>query len=135
MDTCVLQRLFEKFLKKPVKSLSQQKMEHLYYILLSFQLENEDDFSEDFNELLTEVLDFLEAKLMCKLKNLPQLRKRMIKDPAEVELLLTKMDLYEVLRAEQRGKRLRSPELRQQFANMITRRLEDICMMRTTDAH
>ncbi len=135
MDTCVLQKLFEKFLKKPVKSLSHKKMEHLYYILLSFQLENEDDFSDDFNELLTEVLDFLEAKLMCKMKNLPQLRKRMINDPAEVELLLTKMDLYEVLRAEQRGKRLRSPELRQQFANMITRRLEDICMMRTTDAH
>lgn len=135
MDTCVLQKLFEKFLKKPVKSMSHKKMEHLYYILLSFQLENKDDFSEDFNELLTEVLDFLEAKLMCKMKSLPQLRKRMIKDPAEVELLLTKMDLLEVLRAEQRGKRLRSPELRQQFANMITRRLEDICMMQISDAH
>lgn len=135
MDTCVLQKLFTEFLKEPVESMSQQKMERLYYLLLSFQLENQDDFSDEFNEQLTKVLDLLERELNCKMKDLPYLRKKMIEDPSEVELILSGMDLLEVLRAEQRGKRLRSPELRQQFANMITRRLEDICMMRTTDAH
>ena len=135
MDTSVLERLLEEFLAESEKHCSYKKMEHLYYVLLSFQLENEDDFSDEFNELLTDVLDLLEKQLNCKMKNLPQLRKRMIKDPAEVELILTKMDLYEVLQAEKRGKRLKSRELRQQFANMITRRLEDICMMQISDAH
>ena len=37
------------------------------------------------------------------------------------------MNLQEVLVAEQRGRKLKSPELRQQFANMIERTLEDLC--------
>ena len=48
-------------------------------------------------------------------------------NPSEVELVLSQMTLSELLVAEGRGSKLKSPLLRRQFANMVTRCMQNIC--------
>ena len=133
-DTSKLQRLMEQFLAMPIETLTYRKIEHLYITLLDFELQNEEDFDDEFHQLLKNLLDALETSLLRRDKQLCNLKRKLIDDPAAIELILSHMNLHEVLVAEQRGKRLKSPELRQQFANMIERTLEELCE-RTTDAN
>ena len=97
-------------------------------------MQNEEDFDDEFHQLLKNLLEALETSLLRRDKKLCNLKRKLIDDPAAIELILSHMNLHEVLVAEQRGKRLKSPELRQQFANMIERTLEELCE-RTTDAN
>lgn len=132
--TSKLQRLMEQFLAMPIETLTYRKIEHLYETLLDFELQNEEDFDDEFHQLLKNLLDVLETSLLNRDKQLHNLKRKLIDDPAAIELILSRMNLHEVLVAEQRGKRLKSPELRQQFANMIERTLEEICE-KTADAN
>lgn len=118
----------------PIETLTYRKIEHLYETLLDFELQNEEDFDDEFHQLLKNLLDVLETSLLNRDKQLHNLKRKLIDDPAAIELILSRMNLHEVLVAEQRGKRLKSPELRQQFANMIERTLEEICE-KTADAN
>jgi Rad3-related DNA helicase len=132
ISTATIEDLLRKFMQTPVERLSYQRAERLYATLLSFQLDNEEDFDEEFYQILEDVLNALQRYLLRKERSLPNLRRRLVEDPSSVELILSEMNFSEVLEAEKRGKKLKSPELREQFYNMITRTLEELCMKTTS---
>jgi len=59
-------------------------------------------------------------------KKLPALSRSLIKNPATVELILSQMTFDELLEAERRGLKLKPAALRQQFANMVTRCMQNM---------
>ena len=80
-DTSKLQRLMEQFLAMPIETLTYRKIEHLYETLLDFELQNEEDFDDEFHQLLKNLLDALEASLLRRDKQLCNLKRKLIEDP------------------------------------------------------
>ena len=134
MDLSIMKKLMETFMATPIDGLTYRRAERLYTVLLSFQIEHEDDYDEEFNLLLENTLEALHTFLLRKNRKLANLKQRLINDPCAVEMVLSKLNLLEILQVEQHGLNLHSPELRRQFDNMITRRLEDLCLKDTFSA-
>ena len=121
MDIKNLYRYLDKFRKTPSDKLSPRKLEKLYDVLLDFLVEHDDELEDDMAQLMQDTLDILELEIGMKDMALKNLSAKLIKDPAEVERILSQMCSAELLSAEKKGRRLRSPALRKQFANMIKR--------------
>lgn len=119
----------------PIEGLTYRRAEKLYAVLLSFRVDNEGEFDSEFNLLLENTLEALHTFLLRKNRKLANLKQRLINDPCAVEMVLSKMNLIEVLQVEQHGQKLHSPELRRQFGNMILRTLESLCMKITSVAN
>lgn len=127
MDTTCIYELLEQFACRPLDCLSHKKLEKLYEILLNFLLENDEELSDEFHDLLEKAIASIARELERQDKELPNLATHLIYNPSEVELVLSQMTLSELLVAESRGSKLKSPLLRRQFANMVTRCMQNIC--------
>lgn len=128
MDTTYIYELLKQFAYRPVSNLTHKKLEKLYEILLNFLLENDEELSDEFHNLLERTIESIARELERKDKELPGLASHLIDNPSEVELVLSQMTLSELLKAEKQGLRLKSPILRRQFANMVTRCMQNICI-------
>ena len=133
-DLSTMKKLMETFMAMPIEGLTYRRAEKLYAVLLSFRVDNEGRFDNEFNLLLENTLEALHTFLLRKNRKLANLKQRLINDPCAVEMVLSKLNFCEVLMAEVHGMKLKSPELRRQFDNMITRRLEDLCLKDTFSA-
>lgn len=136
MDTDVLeiQALLQEFMVTRIDKLTYKKVESWFEKLVDFRTDHGEEFDEEFCQMLDGAINTLQQSLFNRDKDLKNLKQRLVEDPSAVEMILSHMNLPELVVAEAQGKRLRSPELRQQFANMIERTLEEICE-KTADAN
>ena len=111
----------EKFYKLPPGKMSRRKLEKLYDGIMDILLEYGDQLEDEVLEFLEETIATLDSEMERQDKELKNLSAQLIKDPAEVERILSQMNCTELFEAEQKGQRLRSPALRKQFSNMIRR--------------
>ena len=128
MDTDVLeiQALLQEFMVTRIDKLTYQKVESWFEKLVDFRMDHGEEFDEEFCQMLDEAINALQQSLINRDKDLKNLKQRLVEDPSAVEMILSHMNLPELVVAEAQGRRLRSPELRQQFANMIFRVMEDL---------
>lgn len=125
-NLAVIQSLLKKISQAPLSGIPLDLLERLYNMLLGLQLENEKDFSQEFKRLLVHVLDLLDQEMVNRKQSLDLLTHQLIANPAVVEFSIMQMSLFEVLEALKRRSEIQSPELRQQFANMLDRRLVEL---------
>ena len=128
MNTTNLYNLLEQFSCRPLRGLTHQRLEKLYEMLLNFLLEHDEELSDEIHSLLEKTIESVARELERQDKELPGLSQQLIENPASVELILSQMTLEELLEAEKRGINLKPLALRQQFANMILRCLQNLCI-------
>ena len=121
MDVTDLYRELENFYRLPPGKMSRRKLEKLYDGLMDILLEYKEQLEDEVFEFLKEAIATLDSEMERQDKELKNLSAQLIKDPAEVERILGQMNCAELLKAEQKGQRLRSPALRKEVANMIRR--------------
>lgn len=111
----------------PVESIPLRRLEKVYKALIVFFMENNAEMDENFIESLSMVIQATSHALEYRKKKLPRLSEHLIKNPSEVEQILSRMTLHELMAAEKSGlKKIRCPQLRQQFSNMVTRCIQNI---------
>ena len=121
MNITNLYRELEKFYELPPGKMSRRKLEKLYSGLMDILLEYGDQLEDEVCEFFGEAIATLDSELERQDKELKNLSALLIKDPAEVERILSQMSCSELFWAEKKGQRMRSPALRKQFANMVRR--------------
>ena len=126
MNTTYLYSLLEQFSGRPLECLTHKKLEKLYGILLNFLLEHDEELSDEVHNLLEQSIEAIARELERQDKKLHGLAKQLIKDPGAVELILSQMTLEELLEAEKRGSKIKPLALRQQFANMVLRSMQNL---------
>lgn len=117
----ILYRYLEKFSECSTDMLSRRQLEKMYDVLLDFLVEHDDELDDDICEVLQDTIGALEYELDRRDKELNNLSVQLIRDPADVERVLSQMSFNELLRAEKKGQRMKNPALRKQFANMVKR--------------
>ena len=118
--------LLQEFATRSLDELTQENLETLRDVLLTFQLENDEQLQPQQSKILNKILDLIEKELNRQGFRPGALAQHLIENPAHVECTLATLSLQELLEVATHTGEIKSAELRQQFQNMLDRSMSEL---------